>query len=140
MPIKSILIVEDDSILANDWKKVLEGSGYETVCVKSASEARAVCNTRNFDLFTLDLFYSENDEVKPDGGLRVIGWVRKHFKPEGVNSFSTLPIVAVTGYTPISGENLPALSAKALGADHVLTKPFPAEKLLSVVKNIDDSL
>ncbi len=114
MKTKSILLVEDDAIIASGLVYALEQEGYITVHSKSVSEAKAEASNSVFDLAILDM-------QLPDGtGFEV----REILK--GKNT-------AVIFLTVVDDEGN-IVRAFEDGADDYITKPFRLRELLARVK------
>jgi len=56
---KHILIMEDDTALALDWKNAFELNGYEVTLSSDGEEAHALLQKNTFDLVITDLFVKE---------------------------------------------------------------------------------
>ena len=114
MKAKSILLVEDDAIIASGLVYALEQEGYVIVHGKSVGEARSAVSNAVFDLAILDI-------QLPDGtGFEV----REILK--GKNT-------AVIFLTVVDDEGN-IVRALEDGADDYITKPFRLRELLARVK------
>ena len=114
MKAKSILLVEDDAMIASGLVYALEQEGYVIVHGKSVGEARSAASNAVFDLAILDI-------QLPDGtGFEV----REILK--GKNT-------AVIFLTVVDDEGN-IVRALEDGADDYITKPFRLRELLARVK------
>jgi len=121
--VKHVLIMEDNALLANDWRGVFELNGHKVTLTHNGDAAIAHLETTEFDLVITDLFVPN-----AKGGLHVIGklMTMKARMP---------PTIAVTGerrYTDDPKEkNYFLRQTKQLGVSATIEKPFaPAELLL----------
>jgi DNA-binding NtrC family response regulator len=112
---KSILIVDDDRIVLDSCKRILEAEGYATALTSSAKEALQALEKKNFDLLLVDVIMPEYD------GMYLIGNVKER-RPD-------LPILVMSGYpTPET-----ISSGMRMGATHFIAKPFTPDELIDAV-------
>jgi len=126
---KHILIMEDDTALALDWKNAFELNGYEVTLSSDGEEAHALLQKNKFDLVITDLFVKEGI-----GGLHVLLKLYQIGK-------DAPPAIAVTGATgPRSGrgpdENIFLDQARKLGSVAEIQKPFPAGELVVLAQGV----
>ena len=112
---KSILIVDDDRIVLDSCKRILEAEGYATALTSSAKEALQALEKKNFDLLLVDVIMPEYD------GMYLIGNVRENLPH--------LPILVMSGY-PTPGT---ISSGLRMGATHFIAKPFTPDELAKAV-------
>lgn len=114
---KKILIVEDEKIIRNELKTLLENSGYEAITIE------------NFDNPKEDIIKSEADLVLLDINIpKVNGEILlKEIRKE-----SNIPVIMVTSRI---GEVDEVLSI-SYGADDYITKPYNPTILLLRIQNI----
>lgn len=106
-----ILLVEDNSELANGLIKVLAISGFQVDLVATAEDAEAAIAANKFDLVILDL-------TLPDGdGLDVL----KNIRDRGTD----VPVIILTARGNLDDR----VRGLDLGADDYLTKPFEVSEL-----------
>lgn len=107
-----ILIVEDESRVADLIKRGLEEQGFSAVVAKSGSEAKAFLSNEEIDAFIIDIIIPEIN------GLDLCKQIRK-VRP-------TVPIIMLTalGTTDDKVEGFDA------GADDYMVKPFDFRELL----------
>jgi DNA-binding response OmpR family regulator len=109
----TVLIVEDDAIIASGLVYALEQEGYTVTHCKNVSEARNCVLSENFDLAVLDM-------QLPDG----TGFdVKKALKPQTSAIFLTV--------VDDEGNIIRAFNE---GADDYITKPFRLRELLARIK------
>ena len=106
-----ILLIEDDTVLADGLVHTLSNSGYTVTIAKSGSYAEYLLQIQDFDLIILDLGLPDMD------GLQLLRKLRSQKLP--------LPILILTAregmYDRIEGINL--------GADDYMSKPFELKEL-----------
>ncbi len=124
---KKILIVDDDRIVLESCKRVLESEGLEVVLVSSAVDAIEQLEKNYFDLMLMDVKMPEKD------GVYLLDKIREKWPLE---DWPELPVLVMSGYpTPETINNL-----KKRGARDFIPKPFtPDELLLSVHKSLKRS-
>ena len=106
-----ILVIDDNAVARKVMSDMLEASGYDVVCARSATEALALFIDERIGLVLTDI-------VMPDmSGLELLEAMRLH-RPN-------LPIVLVTGAN--TRDNL--TEALRRGADGLVAKPFSHEEL-----------
>jgi two-component system, OmpR family, alkaline phosphatase synthesis response regulator PhoP len=110
-----ILVVEDETPIAEAVGYALRGAGYEVDVVGDGNEALAATRERPFDLMVLDLM------LPGLSGLDVCRAVR---------SESDLPIVMLTA----RDAELDRVLGLEIGADDYVTKPFSVAELMSRVR------
>jgi DNA-binding response OmpR family regulator len=113
-----ILIVDDDPALARFASQVLGDAGYEILVANNGNDALSIIDNQRVDLMITDLVMPEKE------GLEMIVALRK--------SKSRLPIIAVSGV--FVGDLLK--TARALGAQATIEKPFSVATLLEVVQRV----
>ncbi|MBM3600940.1 MAG: response regulator [Alphaproteobacteria bacterium] len=114
-----ILIIDDEPDIRKAMRSLLEKEGHGVV-----EAANGVLGLRQFDAGDFDLVIT--DIVMPEKeGIETILHIRR-IKPGQ-------KILAISGGGP-SGNLHYLQSAKTLGADEVLTKPFDAEELSQAIR------
>jgi CheY-like chemotaxis protein len=130
---KTVLILEDDVALADDWRITLEARGYAVVHAQSASEAITITQRIAVDLIIADIFIEAQGKPAADGGISLLGLVRV----AQLEGQAALPVVAVTG-APLSGPYATDVLeiARSLGAARSLQKPVTAPEIVACVREI----
>ena len=114
--IDRILIVDDEPVLRDVLRTLLEQHGYVTHSAVSAAEAVATVAEEEVDLVLLDL-------MLPDGsGLEVLPQIKAH-DPQ-------IPVIMMTAYSSVES----AIEAMRLGAFHYVPKPFKHEEVLHIIR------
>jgi DNA-binding NtrC family response regulator len=111
-----VLIIEDDRIVADALKIIMEDDGYEAVVALNASQGIEQARLRRFDLTITDV------QLPDTSGLDVLTILRKK-DPES-------PVIIITAHntTEVITE------AMARGAFQVLPKPFLPSELLDLAR------
>ncbi len=111
-----ILLVEDDTLLANSLKKFLEMHGLDVEVAYSFEEATELLERKKYDIYVLDVNLGDGDGIELLESLR-------HFKDDTPTIF----ISALTDISTIArGFNA--------GAEDYLKKPFDPEELVVRIK------
>lgn len=117
---KHILIVEDESDLAELLELNLRKAGYETAVVHKGRQALDAVSTRPPDLILLDLMLPELS------GTEIAGRVRSNPKT------ASIPIIMLTA----KGEEVDQIVGLAVGADDYIPKPFSMKVLLARIEAV----
>jgi two-component system NtrC family response regulator len=115
---KRILIVEDDPGLRFTMTDILEGNGFAVTGADNGVEAIRRIHDERFDVVVTDLRLPGKD------GMEVLQAAREKAPPPSV--------VVMTGYASVES----AVAAIKSGAEDYLTKPFPMEALLLLLRKI----
>ena len=110
-----ILIIEDEKLLADSVKMLLERKGFEVECVYDGKSGEQYAELGVYDLLILDVMMPEMD------GYQVAREVR-------AKRCST-PILMLTAKSGLE-DRITGLNA---GADYYLTKPFDTRELLACI-------
>ena len=110
-----ILVIEDEVLLADSLKALLQSKGFEVECVYNGEDGAAYAETGIYDLLILDVMMPKMN------GYEVARKVR-------ADRCST-PILMLTARSGLEDE-IEGLNA---GADYYLAKPFDSRKLLACI-------
>lgn len=110
-----ILVVEDEVLLADSIKALLQSNDFEVDCVYNGIDGADYARTGVYDLLILDVMLPELN------GFEVARRVRA--------DRCTVPILMLTARSEVEDE-IEGLDA---GADYYLTKPFDSRKLLACI-------
>jgi len=110
-----ILIIEDEKLLANSLRVLLERKGFDVECVYDGKTGEAYANLGIYDLLILDVMMPDMD------GYQVARQVR-------ANHCNT-PILMLTAKSDVE-DRITGLNS---GADYYLTKPFDTRELLACI-------
>lgn len=116
IPMKKILLVEDDLTYSRIVKTFLEKNGFQVETTTKVKEAQQMTGNGKFDLIIADFRL-------PDGtGMELLQWSKKEFPQTQV--------ILITHYSDIRI----AIKAMKLGAFEYITKPINPDELLATVK------
>ena len=110
-----ILIIEDEKLLADSVKMLLERKGFEVECVYDGKTGAEYAELGVYDLLILDVMMPEMD------GYQVAREVR--------SKRCATPILMLTAKSGLE-DRITGLNA---GADYYLTKPFDTRELLACI-------
>ena len=113
-----ILVVDDESIVLDSCKRVLEADGFEVCLVPSADEALKAMKKEGFSLLLVDVKMPGRDGM--------------YLMREVMEKWSAIPIIVMSGYHT-TGTIKEALE---LGAATFIAKPFTPEELLKTVRQV----
>jgi signal transduction histidine kinase/CheY-like chemotaxis protein len=114
-----ILVVDDEEFVRELLKEILESEGCKVSLAESGTEA--------LELFSASQF----DGVFTDVGMPgMSGWELAHAIRE---QSEMIPIAVITGWGEAVGSN----EQKAAGVDWVVAKPFTADRISELVKDIN---
>jgi DNA-binding response OmpR family regulator len=117
-PLMKILVVEDQSRLADFLKRGLSEQSYTVVCAGNCKDARdALCETK-FDAIVLDLSLPDGDGLELLREWRHSGFVE--------------PVLILSARDSVQDR----IKGLDLGADDYLPKPFSLEELLARVRSL----
>lgn len=116
-----ILVVDDDQHVLELLREMLQLEGHDVVTAQNGRIAVDLLGARSFDLVITDLIMPEKE------GLETITDMR--------NLKADLPIIAISGGGRIGPVDYLA-TAKFVGANATLAKPFARDELLSVVADL----
>jgi len=120
---KTILIVDDDLDILDQYNLILKADGYEVVQASSLAEAEETILTVRPDLAILDLMMDEKD-----AGFVLCNQLKR--------LYADLPVIIVSNVTPITGLDFRPRNPEEhswVRADAMLSKPVVAERLRSEI-------
>src|SRR6185312_5464728 len=112
-----VLLVEDESSIAEPFARALTRSGFEAVLAATAGEALALAHERQPDVVLLDLTLPDRD------GLDVCRDLRRD---------STVPIIMLTARGTVTDR----VVGLELGADDYVVKPFAPGEVVSRIRAV----
>jgi DNA-binding NtrC family response regulator len=112
-----LLIVDDEAVIRDGLKRVLEGESFVVETCSSGFSAIEIMQQREFDLIITDL------KMPGMSGIEVLKSVRT-LQPH-------IPVILITGYASIDT----AVEAIKNGASDYISKPFTPDILLEKVQN-----
>jgi two-component system KDP operon response regulator KdpE len=112
---QTILIVEDETNIANFMAAILQANDYIVKTAKNGQQAETMISSHCPDLILLDLGLPDMD------GIQIIKSVRK---------WSAVPIIVVSA----RDREYDKVEALDLGADDYITKPFGTSEMLARIR------
>ncbi|MEI6206693.1 MAG: sigma-54 dependent transcriptional regulator [Desulfuromonadales bacterium] len=112
-----ILIVDDEAVIRDGLKRVLERESFAVETCSSGFHAIEILQKREFDLIITDL------KMPGMSGIEVLKSVRT-LQPD-------IPVILITGYASIDT----AVEAMKNGASDYISKPFAPDLLMEKVRN-----
>jgi CheY-like chemotaxis protein len=113
-----LLVVDDEGIVLESCKRVLESEGYSVTLAKSADEALGLMDKEDFSLLLMDLKMPVHD------GIYLMRELKQRKKE--------VPTIVMSGYS--TQETI--AEADMMGANLFLPKPFTPEELLEGIAQI----
>lgn len=118
-----IIVVDDEAIVLDSCRRVLEAEGFEVFLAASVGEAIRVIEGQAFSTPLLRLLLLDVKMPVPDG---------MHLLKNVNEQWPGLPVIVMSGYP--TTETLKV--AKDLGAVAFIAKPFTPDELLEAVKAV----
>ena len=112
-----ILIVDDEQVVLDSCRKILEAEGYAVLFASSAVEALAAMQTDEFSLLLIDVKMPEHD------GMYLMRELNEHWP--------STPVIVMSGYHTVQTIE----EAKRMGAVSFIYKPFTPDELIDSVRN-----
>src|SRR5882762_9785243 len=113
---RSILVIDDDSLVQYTLGEVLANQGYAVTSAEDGRSGLASFHEHRPDLVIADIFMPEMDGLETIRKIRAIG--------------SAQPIIAISGCSRMEGMDFLPM-AKCIGATATLRKPFDTQDLLT---------
>jgi len=113
-----VLIVDDEGIVLESCRKVLEAEGFDVIPVKSADEALLTIEKEHPGLLLIDLKMPVHDGI----------YLMKELKNRDIDT----PAIVMSGYS--TEETIK--EADAMGACRFLPKPFTPDELVDTVRQV----
>ena len=113
-----ILVVDDEGIVLDSCKRVLEAEGFEVYLVPSADKALEAIKKDDFGLLLIDVKMPEHD------GMYLMGEVKE--------KWPDIPIIVMSGYHTTETVE----QAAKMGATSFIAKPFTPDELLETVRQV----
>jgi len=131
----SILLVDDDTVLADLWQRYLIGEGHNVDCCGTVADATVLLHSKNYDLLIVDIFLRQNGELLAEGGVTLINRIRIQ---DGFNDAKEdrIPVLAVTGADTRAHGKFTALESVDKLADACMQKPVKLEALGREVRRL----
>jgi YesN/AraC family two-component response regulator len=118
----TILLVDDEDLLREGVREILEMSDYTVIEARDGEEALSQFAVNNVDMVISDVVMPNMDGVDLVSRLR--------------ESFPDIPILTISGGSRVVSARFGLDSALLSGANASLTKPFNAKQLLEKVAQL----
>lgn len=118
---KKVLVVDDTKNIRMILTKCLELEGYEVMTASDGKQALEMFTTHSFDLAFLDI---KLPEIR---GTEVL----KRIRELGIKT----PVIIITAYATVKN----AVDCTNMGAVAYVQKPFSADKIKSVLRELDSN-
>jgi CheY-like chemotaxis protein len=118
MAAATILVVDDDSVIRDVVKTLLEHHGYIVHLAADGEAALALLGTRPFDIVLIDILMPRKE------GLETIIEIKRRFPK--------MLVFAMSASGARKGHDFLQIAAK-FGADGIIQKPFTPEQLLALI-------
>ena len=117
-----VLVIDDNADMRALIGVILEGAGYSVELEADGEAGLRSHRARPFDIVITDIFMPNQDGIETIARL--------------LNEYPALKLVAISGGgSHMKGDGY-LYTARELGAQAVLTKPFDREQLLQVVRSL----
>jgi len=117
---RKILVVDDDKIVLESCKRILESEGFKVFLVLSAQEAIELLEVEYFDLMIIDVKMPAQD------GMYLLEQIKRKWP---LDIWPELPVIVMSGYpTPKT-----ITDGLDRGATDFIPKPFTPDELVSSV-------
>lgn len=114
----SILVIDDDASVREVLGEMLRLEGHEVTIAENGVEAIPMLTLRRFDLVITDLIMPEKE------GIETISEIRR--------TDTAIPILAISGGGRLGPSDY-LETARYIGADATLAKPFARQELLTTI-------
>ncbi len=117
---KRILLVEDEEDMLEMVRMRLEASGYEVLTASDGQEALDKAHQENPDLIVLDIMLPKMD------GYKVCGLLKADVR------YNKIPVIMFSA----RAQDQDKVTAREVGADDYICKPFNPQELLEKISNL----
>ena len=129
---RTIIIMEDDFDLGEQWHDALRREGYTVHVARNATDAMAIIERFDVDLAIVDLIVAPPLHTGKEGGLSLIRQIRFSEKRE----IRKMDIIGVSGFRPPSDPSIAESLFKNYNVQSFIEKPVLAHELVEVVIDI----
>ncbi len=113
-----ILVVDDEPVVLNSCRRVLEEDGFDVRLVPSADEALKAINDEGFGLLLVDVKMPKHD------GIYLMQKVKE--------KWPDVPIIVMSGYPTLDT----ITDGAKMGAAAFIAKPFTPDELLETIRQV----
>ena len=119
----SILIVDDEAVIAISWEYLLKDEGYKVKTALNGKEAIETLNDMRPDIVFTDLFMPGMDGIELCKRIKAI--------------YPETEVVLISG-NPHQGQDVQKDFINAGGIGDILIKPVSVETLIEIIEDIND--
>ena len=119
---KKIIIIEDDIVIRENLSEILQLNNFEVLATDNALEIQNIVEEFKPDILITDIIMPDKD------GIEIIIEIKKKY-PE-------IALIAISGGGRIDSESYLS-TAKYLGANATLKKPFTHNQLLKIINSLE---
>jgi DNA-binding NtrC family response regulator len=113
-----ILVVDDEPVVLDSCRRVLEAEGFRVHLVPSADAALAAMSESQFDLLLIDVKMPKRDGM--------------YLLQESKERWPGIPVIVMSGFsTPET-----VMESARLGAGKFIAKPFTPDELLETIREV----
>ena len=116
---KAILVVDDDELIRNAMKRVLEGEGHLVILASDGLELSKALESSRLDMIILDV------NLPWVNGYELCRMIKSHY------ALKSVPLIMISGRR--SQEDIE--NGYRAGADDYVAKPFDVEYIVELVNN-----
>ncbi|MGD9210107.1 MAG: response regulator, partial [Desulfobacteraceae bacterium] len=120
--LKTILVVDDDEALADNWEDILSDEGYQLISANTCADALTLIKTQNPHVALLDL------KLPDDSGINLLAKI-KESNPDCICAL-------MTAFADLDS----AITALEKGAFHYLQKPVRPIELINLLERIFETI
>ena len=113
-----ILVIDDEPVVLNSCRKVLEEDGFDVYLVPSADEALKAMKKEGYDLLLVDVKMPKHD------GIYLMQKVKE--------KWPDVPIIVMSGYPTTDT----ITDGAKMGAEAFIAKPFTPDELLESIRQV----
>jgi DNA-binding NtrC family response regulator len=113
-----ILVVDDEGIVLDSCRRVLEPEGFEVSLAKSVKEALEALEKNAFSALLIDIKMPEHD------GIYLMQEIRQRW--------ADIPIIVMSGYSTTEA----IAHAAKMGAATFIPKPFTPDELVETIRRV----
>src|SRR5689334_11722523 len=117
-----VLVIDDNADTREVLQLLLQRAGYSVDVATDGAAGLELLRRRPAELVITDIFMPNRDGIETIEQLR--------------NEFASLKVIAISGGGRLAKKDGYLLTARELGADAVLAKPFEREELLRAVRKL----
>ena len=128
----TIIIMEDDFELGDQWHDALTREGYTVRVARNATDAMAIIERFDVDLAIVDLIVAPPLHTGKEGGLSLLRQIRFSDNRE----IRKMKVIGVSGFKPPSDTSIAESLFKNYNVQSFIEKPVLPHELVEVVIDI----